>query len=189
MTIITLANLKGGSGKSTILATLALYMAHEHSWRVAVKDLDHQQHAAAVVDRLAEPLITPYDGQDCDLLLVDTPAGITAEELRELEKDSDGVLIPMALSPVDLDSTRRAMATLKAPEKARVVLNQVNRRTASWQDREEFLEGLSVLRSALGHRVAYVYAMVSGWAALNHAARRELYDLTLEVTGEWLNIT
>src|SRR6201991_3676075 len=86
MTVIVVANPKGGVGKSTLSTNLAGYFAAEGEW-VALADLDRQQSAHAWLDLhpRALPAIETWDvdpdtpvkpTKGLDHAVINTPAGL-----------------------------------------------------------------------------------------------------------------
>lgn len=122
---IFLANSKGGAGKSTLTINLAVALANRKK-RVLLADCDPQLSTAAWCERRpgdAAPLewvvlrkLKRLDGfqppAGVDYLLVDTPAGIEAEDLGKLLAKGDSVIVPVLPSVLDLDATERFLAEL-----------------------------------------------------------------------------
>jgi chromosome partitioning protein len=184
MKIIAFANRKGGTGKTTLLALLALYWAQAGK-RVAIRDMDAQGSAEAFVNHIELDHVSIYeDRDDIDYLLVDTPGGIAPDDLKAVVKVADLILVPMLLSPTDIRATAEAAQIINAPKKTGLVFNQVNRQTSAFKDRGQYaklLVGVKPLKAHLAKRVGYGYAMVDGLSALDTKARAELAALAKEV--------
>ena len=178
--VITVAQQKGGAGKTTLAANLATALAS--SKRVAVLDIDPQQslsrwHAiraartpppanlgfsnlagwrlAAELDRLK---------REHDVVLVDSPPQIDADARRAV-RGADLVLVPVQPSPPDLWA---AEGTLKlAAEEKRPACLILNRLPATGKLRETMLatlktHGTTLLPASLGNRTAYAQAFAEG---------------------------
>lgn len=120
-----LANSKGGSGKSTLTVNLAAALSGKGK-RVLLVDCDPQLSTASWCERRpadASPIewvvlrklkrlagFEPPAG--IDHMLVDTPAGIDADDLAEVLDTGDSVLVPMAPSVIDLEAAERFLAGL-----------------------------------------------------------------------------
>lgn len=124
---VFLANSKGGAGKSTLTVNLAVALANRNK-RVLLADCDPQLSTAAWCERRpgdAAPLewvvlrrikrleaFQPPAG--IDYLLIDTPAGMDADDLGKLLAKGDRVVVPVLPSVIDLDATERFLADLAA---------------------------------------------------------------------------
>lgn len=123
MTVITIANVKGGCMKSTTAINLAVEL-HQRGHHVLLVDADSsvksiarweqdrqetEQPTIAVVEKngnLTEQLKTL--GQDYDMVIVDVP-GFDSTELRTSLLASDLALIPVFPSQFDVDTTTTEM--------------------------------------------------------------------------------
>jgi chromosome partitioning protein len=177
--VITVAQQKGGSGKTMLAANLAAAWAPAH--RVTVLDIDPQRslsrwHAlraqrpglprigfsdvsgwrlAAELDRLAA---------SADVLIVDTPPQIESDAARAIRAASL-VLIPLQPSMPDLWASEGTVK-LATAERRRValVLNRAPLKSALRTTIEGELarSGLPVLPVHLGDRRAYATAFAQG---------------------------
>ena len=69
-------------------------------------------------------------------VLIDTPGGIEKGDLRRVVEVSDLVVIPLSLSPTDIRSSAETAGLVGAPDKTRLLFNQVNVRTnTAWRSR------------------------------------------------------
>jgi chromosome partitioning protein len=180
--VITIAQRKGGAGKTTLAAQLAVAWARQGT-RVAVLDIDPQGSLAAWVELRRGRLGTNATGFDfaalpgwrasqwiedrarhADLVVIDNPPH--AETEAQIAVRAAGlVLIPVQPSPLDLWATE---ATLKMARDERrpplVVLNRVPPRSGL-TDRvaaEIAKLGAPIAVSRIGNRIALVRAMMSG---------------------------
>ena len=175
--IITIAQQKGGAGKTTLAAHLGVMLA-EFGLNVAMIDVDPQGSLSAWHNVRRQ-----QEGEAVPLGFVQTSGGHLASEIRRLSPDydfiiidspphadtdarnavahSDLVIIPMQPSPLDLWATQ---ATLKMARKAKVpvkmVLNRVNPQAKLSQKMRDEMKDLSL--SLFGNRVIYASALLAG---------------------------
>jgi chromosome partitioning protein len=115
MDILTIASQKGGAGKTTLSAHLAVEAERRGGGPVAVVDTDPQGSladwwnqraaetplfAAVEVGRLAEHM-TALAREGVQLVVIDTPPAFL-DTIRDGDRGADGVLIPARPSPHDL---------------------------------------------------------------------------------------
>ena len=157
MQTILVANPKGGSGKTTLATNVAGWLAGRRQ-RVALSDLDPQRSATEWLARrpaLFPGIIGLAPGAKArDLkedrpqwLVVDTPAGLHGEDLREAVRHADLMLVPLTPSAFDMAATRRFLAAIhefKAVKKGTLALGivamRVDARTLSAAELDTFLE-------------------------------------------------
>lgn len=175
--VITIAQQKGGAGKTTLAAHLGVIFS-EYGLDVAMIDVDPQaslthwysvrkQHGVGVNpltfsqtngDHLAEELARL--NRDHDFIIIDSPPHAD-KDARNAIRHSDLVIIPMQPSPLDLWATQ---ATLKMARKERVavkmVLNRVNPQARLSQKMRAEMEDMSL--SMFGNRVVYAGALLAG---------------------------
>ena len=141
--IITFANQKGGSGKTTLSANLAVLWANSN-YKVAVIDADAQQSLTNWLEARKkyyreEPTGIdhyPFDVRNLnedlkkikrkyDFIIIDSPPSITFETIQII-KSSDAVYVPVQPSPLDLMATIPFLNISKAEnKKTTVILNRV----------------------------------------------------------------
>jgi chromosome partitioning protein len=205
--IITIAQQKGGAGKTTLAAHLALAWAVA-GHRVAVVDIDPQgslQHwferrsarrgGSAVGIEVAA--ITGWrvsaeverQARSHDVVLVDSPPH-AATEARLAVRAASLVLIPVQPSPMDLWATRATLDLARAERvPALIVLNRVppRARLTEVMAAECRALGVPVAQSQVGNRVALASALAEGRgiveAAPKSRAAAEIAALALEVLG------
>ena len=187
--VITVAQRKGGAGKTTLAAQLAVLWAGQGA-RVAVLDIDPQGSLAAWVDlrrgRLGADAVgfefaalpgwraaqwIEERARNADLVVIDNPPH--AETEAQIAVRAAGlVLIPVQPSPLDLWATE---ATLKMARderrRALVVLNRVPPRSGMTDSIAADLaeRGAAVAAARIGNRVALVRAMASGLGVVESA--------------------
>jgi len=155
---IVIANPKGGSGKTTLATNVAGWLAGKRQ-RVALDDRDPQQSAGAWLARRPAlfPPIAPLDpamgrkdtkALDLQWRVVDTPAGLHGDHLRDAARDADLMLVPLAPSAYDMVAAERFLATLAESKAVRaralpvgIVAMRVDPRTHSAAELDDFLAG------------------------------------------------
>jgi chromosome partitioning protein len=152
MKTVLIANAKGGSGKTTLATNLAGWFASRHA-KVGISDQDPQHSAAQWLSR--RPPLFPkilcaenVAAHDLDWLVIDSPAGLSGEDLRKWVKLSDYVLVPLAPSAFDMEATEKFLNIVlekKAVRSEKVLVGllgmRVDARTQSALELENFLYG------------------------------------------------
>ena len=141
--IISFANQKGGSGKTTLSANLAVLWANS-DYKVAVIDADAQKSLTYWLDARKkyygeEPMgIDSYAFDPRNLkedlkkikrkynfIIIDSPPSITFETIQ-IVKSSDYIFVPVQPSPLDLMATIPFLNVAKEErKKTTVILNRV----------------------------------------------------------------
>lgn len=189
--IITVAQQKGGSGKTMLAANLAAWLAADKT--TALLDIDPQHslgrwHRLRIAHTPAVPRITLSDvsgwrlageldrlRREHETVLIDTPPVIDSDARRAI-RAADLVVIPMQPSAPDLWA---AEGTLKiAHEEKRpvcIVLNRVPSagRQRATMEAELHGRGLTVLDAALGNRAAFSQAFAMGLGVTEAAPRTQ----------------
>lgn len=201
--VITVAQQKGGSGKTTLTANLAIWYATTGK-SVAILDTDPQgslgrwfmarreaKGDAGIDFGTSSAWGVSYECEklrrDHDYVFVDTPPKIDAD-LRPALREADIVLLPIATSHVDLWATESVLE-LARRENRRVlaILNRVSPRAKLTGDVRRAMEKLEMERAEtqLGNRVAYAEALGNGSAAFEKAksgpAAQEIAALATEI--------
>ena len=184
--IITVAQQKGGAGKTTLVANLAAALAATR--RVAVLDIDPQHtlarwHALRA-GRGAEITLSDQAGwrlaatldrlrASHDVVLIDSAPQVDADARRAIRAASV-VLVPVQPSAPDIWA---AGATLKIAEEekrpASLILNRAGggSRVRDATARELTTHGLAVLPQTLGNRAAFSHAFGLGMGVTEDAPR------------------
>ena len=203
--IITIAQQKGGAGKTTLAAHLALAWA-AMGRRVSVIDIDPQASLSSWFalrqTRRRKPVgdieVTAITGwrvgteverhaRDRDVVLVDSPPH-AATEARMAVRAASLVIVPVQPSPMDLWATRATLDLARAERvPALLVLNRVPQRARLTKALlGEFLAlNVPLAKTQIGNRVALAAALAEGQGILEAApdsrAAEEITALAAEV--------
>ena len=180
--VVTVAQQKGGAGKTTVTAHLAVAFT-EAKKAVAVIDIDPQQslshwyrmREARFGDAGAGVLASTIEGwrtrnevrkhaERHDIVLVDSPPHAESEA-RVAIRAADLVVVPVQPSPMDVWATEPTLQ-IAAREKAPVliVLNRVPPRANLTESMVAEIKrfGDKIARTRLGNRVAFAAALSEG---------------------------
>jgi chromosome partitioning protein len=203
--VITVAQRKGGAGKTMLASQLAVALAETH--RVALLDIDPQGSLTIWAKLRAAAPKAAY-GITCaatagwrlsaeldrlkaahDFVLIDTPPVIDTDARRAI-RASDLVLIPLNPSPPDLWAAEGTFK-LAAEEKRRIAL-VFNRAPAGSRLRKRMeaeiaARGILLLEAALANRAGYANAFADGLGVTEAGpatqAAAELRALAAAVAG------
>lgn len=181
--IITVAQQKGGSGKTTLTVNLAVALRRQ-GLRVAVLDTDPQGSLGRWfmerVDRMGDDEALEFTTSSAwgasyeaeklkkrfDMVLIDTPPKIESD-LRPALRVADLVLVPVASSQVDLWATEGVLdLAAREHRPVLIVLNRVrpNTRLGAEIAAGAAALGVEVARAQIAHRVAYAETLGQGSA-------------------------
>lgn len=206
--VITIAQQKGGAGKTTIAAQLAVALADGGRATVALVDIDPQASLSAWFGmrqaRLGEEaggltlkgvagwrLSTEIDRlkNAADWIIVDSPPHAETEAKAAI-RAADVILVPVQPSPMDLWATAPTLEVArKEKTTARVVLNRLPPRGKLVETVQEELArmDLAVTEARLGNRLAFASSMMDGLGVLEtsgrSAAAKEIRALADEVAA------
>ncbi|MDX1517238.1 MAG: AAA family ATPase [Woeseiaceae bacterium] len=184
---IVILHPKGGCGKSTLATNIAACYA-QRGTAPALMDYDPQGSTMAWLERrpagLPEihgiaafkknmhatrswQLRVPNDTLN---LVIDSPAGLTHDDLRELTRDSSSILVPVLPSAMDIHAASRCIADLllvakvnRSERKLAVVANRTRKRTKSFAKLMRFLDSLGIpIIAVLRDSQNYVHAAERG---------------------------
>lgn len=191
--IITVANRKGGAGKSTCAAHLSLE-AVKRGLKVILIDLDPQksleywwkkreQENPFLADTDPEKLEITLDNirkHDFDLCIIDTPGNTDLNATGGI-KVADLVLIPSKPTAVDLSAIGRTISMVQDLKKSYIFLitQAVARTKLALQAASVLSQFGEVAPCSMGHRISYVNAMNTGGSAAEEdkASAEELNEL------------
>lgn len=189
--IITVAQQKGGSGKTTLAAHLAVALTR-HSIlglpaRIALLDCDPQgslgewfeareaslgEQATGLSFRTASGWGARREARsltrDHDVVVIDTPPKSDVESRPAIEV-ADLVVVPVQPTPVDLWATRPTLEMIsKEGTACLLVINRAQPRAALTQEMAAAIEALGhpAARARLGNRVSFAASMGRGLTAL-----------------------
>lgn len=180
MIVIAVCNTKGGVGKTTLTASLAVRAAKE-SKRVALVDLDPQASLTAWVERRGAPdnptvlrdvdtaseAVERLEQTGWDWVFIDTPPAFL-QLLQDAIAAADFVIVPMKPSALDVAASQEAVVMAREESKPHlVVLNDVEPRWKETQKTRAYLEEseVPVARTAIAHRSSHVAGMTVGKSA------------------------
>jgi chromosome partitioning protein len=205
MPVIAVINRKGGSGKSTVAAHLAAWMARQGA-AVMLGDVDRQQSTRTWLKRrdAALPAILPWAIEKQNMLKVpvgvthvvlDTPGGIHGFELARVIMSADAVIMPVCSSVFDRESAQACHAELMAlprvasgRSKLGIVGMRIDARTRAGQVLRDWAQTLNVpFLGVLRETQLYVKCLENGQTLFDLPASAALADLAQwEPILEWL---
>lgn len=205
--IVTIAQQKGGSGKTTIAANLAVALS-ARGQRVAILDTDPQgslgrwlmNRREAFGDtvhelgfRTASAWGARYEARELlrehDLVIIDTPPKMGVDGRPAIEV-ADLIIIPVTPSQVDLWATEPTIELAGAEKKpVMLVLNRASTRTRITGEVRQLLDQMEgrVADIIVGNRVAFAEAMGTGLGVIerqpSRPAAKEIDALASEVSA------
>ena len=210
MQSIGIVTIKGGSGKTTTAAHLAVAASAAGVRPVMVVDtdkgLEHPQQS--LTEWYRERVETLGDANRVELrdvaprrlaaelgkmravagvVIVDTP-GRVDDDVRAVIKAVDLVVIPVQPSPMDIRAARHTLAMVKAAGRPFVfVLTQADRRNGLLEEAENTLRPHGDVAGVVTRRVGYARSMVGG-LTIQEVERAPRNTGGLEVAGVWASI-
>ncbi len=209
---IVILNPKGGCGKSTLATNLAACYA-QRGPTPAIMDYDPQGSTMGWLDRRPDDLprihgIEAYRKSmtatrswqlrvpdDTVNLLVDSPASVNHDDLRELTRDSTSILVPVLPSSMDIHAASRCIADLllvakvdRRDRKLAVVANRTRKNTKSFGKLMRFLDSLGIpIIAVLRDSQNFVHAAEQGVGLCEMQPSRVKPDVEqIERIVEWL---
>lgn len=201
--VITIAQQKGGAGKTTLAAHIAVALSQKGN-RVAVIDIDPQGSLTHWHKIREERFGEGYTGltftavsgwrvggevtrlrRQSDYVIIDSPPH-TETEARSAIRSADIIVIPVQPSPTDLWATKATLDLAKHEKiPVRVVLNRVAANSRLAQTIAAELPELT--KTTLGNRVLFAAALMEGRCATEvepaSAAAQEIKALVKEITA------
>jgi chromosome partitioning protein len=185
--VITVAQQKGGAGKTMVAANLAACWAPTR--RVALLDIDPQRSLTrwhGLRARRALPALLFSDisgwrlagelerlGKAADIVVVDTPPHIDSDAARAIRAASL-VVVPVQPSPPDLWAAEGTLKLAAAEKRPTVlVLNRApaKSRLRDMVEKEIDAQGLRLAPYVLGNRLGYAQAFALGMGVAEAAPR------------------
>ncbi|MCX5497872.1 ParA family protein [Kaistia dalseonensis] len=159
MKVLTLVTQKGGSGKSTLVANLAV-AAEEAGEKVFVLDLDRQGTLGRWIERRSvetpgfdrvstetqlDTALATLARQDYSLVIMDT-AGTDSPLVTAAIRGADLCLIPARPTPADLEATQPTLEAIQSTRRRfAFVLNQAPVRSGRLNEAAAGLKVLGIL--------------------------------------------
>ena len=202
--IITVAQQKGGSGKTTVAVNIATAFLADGK-RVALLDTDPQgslgkwfmtrleslgenpnlQFSTATAWGISYELRSL--SKTADIVIVDTPPKADSD-LRPALREADLILVPVSASHVDLWATQDVLDLAdRASKTAHIILNRTRSGTRLGEEISNAVQELdaSALQSSLGNRIVFAEALGKGLGVVevksNSPAAIEVNALAKEV--------
>ena len=184
--VITIAQQKGGTGKTTLAVHLALAFIKYHNLKIVIIDTDPQGslgkwYVVRSKKKLSNDNLTfktaslwgaQYESKslkkDHDIVIIDTPPKIESDARPSIEA-ADLVLIPMTPSHVDFWATEAIIdIAKKAEKKIFVQINRANERSKLVKKTYEYINSINVksTNTLIGHRQIYASSMGEGKTAI-----------------------
>jgi chromosome partitioning protein len=210
---IVILNPKGGCGKSTLVTNLAALYARRGQ-APAVMDFDPQGSTMAWLKRRPADLpiihgIAAFKKSmqatrswqlrvpgETRIVLVDSPAGVSHDDLRELTRDATTILVPVLPSRIDIDAASRCIADLllvakvdRSERKLAVVANRTRKNTKSLARLMRFLDSLGIpIIAVLRDSQNFVHAAEQGVGLHDMMPSRVKHDVEqLERVSLWVD--
>ena len=206
--VITIAQQKGGTGKTTLSVHLALAFIKYHNLKVAIIDTDPQGSLGKWFMIRTEKKISndgltfktaslwgaQYESKtlknDHDIVIIDTPPKIESDARPSIEA-SDLVLIPIAASQVDFWATGAIVdIAKKANKKILIQINRSNQRSKLITKTNDFIKSLALLstKTIIGNRQIYASSMGEGKTAVEKQKKgnavEEIKNLSEQILSE-----
>ena len=180
--VITIAQQKGGTGKTTLAVNLALAFIKYHNLKVAIIDTDPQGSLGKWFMIRSEKKISDHNltfktaslwgaqyeskilKQDHDIVIIDTPPKIESDARPAIEA-ANLVLIPVAPSHVDFWATESIIEIAKkAKRKVLIQINRANHRSKLIAKTYDYINSvnISATKTLIGHRQIFVASMGEG---------------------------
>jgi len=194
--VITIAQQKGGTGKTTLAVNLALAFIKYHNLKLAIIDTDPQGSLGkwfmirsgkklsngSLTFKTASLWGAQYESKalknDHDIVIIDTPPKIESDARPSIEA-ADLVLIPMSASHVDFWATGAIVdIAKKANKKILIQINRANQRSKLISKTNDFIKSLdlSSTKTIIGHRQIYASSMGEGKTAVEKQKKSKAVD-------------
>ena len=208
--VISVVQQKGGSGKTTLSAHLAVAWAKRFS--VAILDVDPQGSLGEWYEAREERLGDDATGlsfrtasgwgarreaqrlaRDHDIIIIDTPPKSDLDA-KPAVMAADLVVVPVQPSPVDLWATAQTLEmVISEGAVAMLVVNRVPPRASLTEEMVSVMQSFDSFTAAtrLGNRTAFAASMGSGSTVFEtHAGSKAAHEVTAlarEIADSWLD--
>jgi polysaccharide chain length determinant protein (PEP-CTERM system associated) len=134
--------------------------------------------------------------QETTNLIVDSPASLTHDDLREVTRDANSILVPVMPSSIDIHAASRCIADLllvakidRRDRKLAVVANRTRKNTRSFEKLMRFLDSLGIpIIAVLRDSQNFVHAAEDGIGVCEMTPYKVKKDMEqLEKIIEWLD--
>jgi chromosome partitioning protein len=210
---IVILNPKGGCGKTTLSTNLAAWFA-KRGPVPAIMDCDPQGSTMTWIER-RPPSNPPVHGiaaykrtmqatrswqlrvpNETTNLIVDSPASLSHDDLREVTRDASSILVPVLPSSIDIHAASRCIADLllvakvdRRDRKLAVVANRTRQNTRSFDKLMRFLDSLGIpIIAVLRDSQNYVRAAEEGIGICEmqpHKVKKDVVEM--EKIVDWLD--
>ena len=210
---VVVLNPKGGCGKSTIATNLAACYSRRTT-APAIMDYDPQGSTLAWLERRPDHLpeingIAAFKKSmqatrswqlripsNTENLIVDSPASMHHDDLREVTRDATSILVPVLPSHMDIHAASRCIADLllvakvdRRDRKLAVIANRTRKNTKSFGKLMRFLDSLGIpIIAVLRDSQTFVQAAEKGVGIIEMQPSRVRQDLAqFEKIMKWLD--
>ncbi len=200
--VLTLAQQKGGAGKTTLVAQLAVAFAMRGQ-KVALVDIDPQgslarwfkaREDAGVSGKIDFIAVTGWRAQAAveklksthDIILVDS-APHAEIEAKIAVRVADLILVPIQPSPLDLWATETTLALARAEKRpVMIVVNRVQSRMKLAETLVAKIAelGVPVADTTLGNRTSFAASMLDGRGVAETAPKTKAGEELLALADE-----
>ncbi|MBT6210411.1 MAG: AAA family ATPase [Woeseia sp.] len=210
---VVVVNPKGGCGKTTLSTNLAAYFA-KRGPIPTIMDCDPQGSSMTWIERrptTSAPIhgIAAYKRtmqatrswqlrvpQETTNLVVDSPASLSHDDLREVTRDASSILVPVMPSSIDIHAASRCIADLllvakvdRRDRKLAVVANRTRKNTKSFAKLMRFLDSLGIpIIAVLRDSQNFVHAAEEGIGICEMQPYKVKKDMVeLEKIIDWID--
>jgi len=205
--VITIAQQKGGTGKTTLAVHLALAFIKYHNLKVAIIDTDPQGSLGKwfiirtqkgfsntnLTFKTASLWGAQYESkilkQENDIVIIDTPPKIESDARPAIEA-ANLVLIPVAPSHVDFWATEAIIEIAKkAKRKILIQINRANSRSKLIRETHEYINKMKIeaIKTLIGHRQIFIAAMGEGKTVVEKQRKSKAVHEIKEVSNQILS--